>query len=973
MATSTSRLQRSRLSLALIAALSLPCGAAWAQDTATATPSSTDAEAAKAKKAKALGTVVVTGSRIQRASIEGPAPITVITREDIDREGYQTVGDMLQAINQNTTVNFTGDLATSGFTPNALVVNLRNLGPGYTLTLVNGRRPAQYPQPYNRDNNVVNVRAIPSSIVERVEVLTGGASAIYGSDAVAGVVNIVTRKNFDGNYIKGTIGTTADGGGNSKKFEYTGGASGDRWSALWSLQYGEDDPVFASQRDFLASSLAGPRGYIPGVTNPALSLIAIRASGANLNQNAYYPGAVACDAFGYTTVTTATRGKYCGSFDQVASRSISNANTFKSAYAYGTFDLTGNTQLFGSITVYQSNGESSSGTEFWGTSGDTFLRSASGGTRSTYFDPQFNANIQLQRVFNPFELGGPEAATTLYNEKTWDVLVGANGTVWDRWNWEVSAANSHYSYTADRPRLLAQSVHDYFLGPQQGFTVGGVPIYRLNLARWATPITPDIYQSFSTRAINTGTTSSSTFNFQVSGDLWQMPAGAVGVAAGVEAGRQKTDLLSDPRTSPLRPRDAGTIYNLTSSGQTHGKRDRYSAYAELRIPLLESVNLQLAGRYDKYDDISLVDDAITTNLGLEWRPAKRLLIRGSYATSFRAPDMQLIFAEGAASFSTILDEYSCRSGTGIGSPSPAVPRTFTQCNVSGDRTIYQAQTLIAGNPNLKEEEGKSFGAGFVWDIVDGMNVSVDYWRIQLKDAAAQLSSSKILQDEANCRLGVDRSGAAFPNALDSAYCQNILGLITRLPPEPGTINDLRLQRINSAYINTALTDISGIDTKFEYNWTMGGLGKFYLDIAHSLILTNRYKQFDSDPLIDYRDSPVISDQRSRAKASLSWATDNWRTTVTTTRYGSNGNLAAVEYTDPVTGAHEGLRLHPFFLWNLTVSRKFGEKLDATLGIINVANNQYRQDNSAISYPFFDYTIGADPLGRRYNLSVGYKF
>lgn len=142
-----------------------------------------------------LDRVSVVGSRIKRAEVEGPAPVTVITRADIDREGFQTVGDMLQSLTQQSTANFTGDLNVTGFTPNAQVVNLRGMGPGYTLTLVNGRRPAQYPQPYNRDNNVVNVKSIPSAIVERIEVLSGGASAIYGSDAVAGVVNVVTRKN----------------------------------------------------------------------------------------------------------------------------------------------------------------------------------------------------------------------------------------------------------------------------------------------------------------------------------------------------------------------------------------------------------------------------------------------------------------------------------------------------------------------------------------------------------------------------------------------------------------------------------------------------------------------------------------------------------------------------------------------------------------------------------------------------------
>jgi iron complex outermembrane recepter protein len=990
MARPSVRLHRSRLSLALIAALALPAGTALAQQSPAADPAADKASTTEAAAEKKLQKVTVVGSLIGRSKVEGAAPITVISRDDIDREGYQTVGDMLQAISQNTTSSFTGDVAVTGFTPNALVVNLRNLGPGYTLTLVNGRRPAQYPQPYNRDNNVVNVRAIPSSIIERVEVLTGGASALYGSDAVAGVVNIVTRTNYDGQYLRVTAGTTEEGGGDSERIEYTGGATGDRWNAVWALQYSQNDAVFASQREILSSALAGPRGYIPGTTNPALALVVLRSSNGNaqnpLNFNNYY-NAAACDAFGYTTVVSATRGRYCGSFDQVASRSISNAGKFHSVYGSGSFELTDDLQLFGSATYYSSDGKSSSGTEFWGTSGDPFMRSSNGAARATYFDPQFGATEQLQRIFNPSELGGPEAATTLYDEQTWDVNGGLRGTMWDgRFDWEASVSTSRYDYTADRPRLLAQATHDYFLIPcattslascsrtaTLGYT-GVVPIYQLDLNRWNAPITPDIYESFSTRAVNVGVTKSSSANFVVRGDLWELPAGTLGFAAGADWGRQQTDLESDPRTDPNRPRDAGTIYNLTSSGQTHGKRDRYAVFAEFRVPIFDTLTAQIAGRYDKYDDITEVDDAISYNLGLEYRPWSRLLLRTSYATSFRAPDMQLVFAEGAASFATVFDEYACRSGLGLGAPTPPVPRTAQVCsNTANDRTAYQAQTLIAGNPLLKEEEGKSFGAGFVWDVTKGMSVSVDYWRIKLQDAASQLSSAFILRTEADCRLGVDRDGNTVDS--NSALCQNILGLVTRNGPEPGTTNDLRLQRINSAYINTALTDVSGLDTTFKYNWQMGGLGHFYFDFQHALVINYRTRQFETDPMADRRDDERFNDQRSRVKTSLAWVTPsgNWRTTVTGTRLGTNGNNTGLEFVDAITGAHEGARLPPYFLWNMTIARKWTDKLDTQLTINNLANTQYREDKSFTAYPFFDSFIGSDLLGRRYYLSVGYKF
>ncbi|GGZ58835.1 membrane protein [Lysobacter xinjiangensis] len=972
-------LRRSRITAAVVAALALPVAtAAFAQQADTdATDTETTTTATSSNDKAALDRVTVVGSRIARNQIEGPAPVTVISREDIDREGFQTVGDMLQTLTQNTTASFTGDLAVTGFTPNAQVVNLRNLGPGYTLTLINGRRPAQYPQPYNRDNNVVNIRAIPSSIIERVEVLTGGASAIYGSDAVAGVVNIVTRKNFDGNFLRGTVGTTSDGGGDSVNLEYTGGRTGDRWSAVYALQYGENEPVFASQRDFLKDSRNGPKGA--EFTNPALSLIAIRQSGTGVGQNAYYPGQEACDRFGYTTRTTAARGQYCGSFDQSASRSIVNKGEFWSTYGYGTFDLTDNVQLFGSATYYSSKASATGGTEFWGTSGDQFLRTSSGGASSVYYDPQFGALIQLQRVINPFEIGGLEASTTNFDESTWDVMVGATGTFGEAFDWEASLATSRYDYTANRPRLLSKAVHDYFLGPQLTTATGapqfisGYPIYNLNLARWATPLTPEQYAGLSTRVINKGQTGSSTFNFNVAGDLFDLPAGSVGFAAVVEAARQEFDLISDPRTDQLRPRDSQTIYNLTSSGETHGKRDRYAAGVELRVPILSNLTAQLAGRYDKYDDITAVDDAITYNIGLEFRPFDKLLLRSSYATSFRAPDMQLVFAEGAASYSTILDEYSCRSGTGLGAPTPATPRTRAQCNVSGDRTLYQAQTRVAGNPLLKEEEGESFTGGFVWDIMERMDVSVDYWRIKLKDAATQLSSTYILQNEANCRLGTNPDGTPFGNSIDSAFCQNILSLVTRLPSNPGTALDNRVDGLNSAYINAALQDSSGIDATYRYRFDTENWGRFSLELGYSLSLTNKYKQFEGDELIEYRDSVLISDQRSRVRGTVSWSKGDWTTTVFGTRFGSNGNWAGADYVDTQTGAFSPRRLEPWMLYNLQVAKKFGPNLTASLTINNVLNEQYREDASYTGYPFFDYTIGADPQGRRMYFSVGYKF
>lgn len=965
------RRRRHALSQALALALAVPFSmTAFAQD------QSSDEDEGDSSEQE-MSTVNVVGSRIKRSQTEGPAPVVVISREDFEREGFKTVGDALQTIAQNTTASFTGDLAVNGFSPNAQVVNLRNLGPGYTLTLINGRRPAQYPQPYNRDNNVVNVRAIPSSIIESIEILSGGASAIYGSDAVAGVVNIVLRKDYDGHLLRGIIGTTDEGGGDSYGAEFSGGMSGDRWSVTYALQYGNDDPVFASDREFLSDLRNGPLG--PALTNPQLALINIRLSnpqpGSALNQNAYYPGQAVCDRFGYTTVTTAARGTYCGGFTQPAARSISNAQEFYSGYSYWTFDLTDDIEAFGSFTYYDQSSASSSGTEFWGTAGDQFLLTRTGARTSSYFDPQVGGLVQLQRIFNPFELGGPQAVTTNFDETTFEFTAGLRGTFGDAFDWEALAGHGEYDYTADRPRLLSQALHDYFLGPLIGFggalpnTTGNFPIYNLNRDRWNTPFTPEQYRSVSTRVVNEGTTTSSNFAFSVVGDVYELPAGPVGFAGILEFDRQTVDLRSDPRTNQLRPLDNQTIFNLTSSGRTEGDRNRYAIGAEFRIPIFEPLTGTLAARYDRYDDLTAVDGAATINAGLEWRPVESLLLRSTFATSFRAPDAQLVFAEGAASFSTILDDYVCRSGIGLGLTRG--PRTRTQCNVSGDPTIYSTQTVIAGNPLLEEEKGYSFTYGFVWDITDDLSWSVDYYRIKLKDAAVQLSAATLLDREASCRLGVRPDGQPYEFSLDSALCQNVISLITR-ESNPGTALDQRIVRINSAYINSALSDNSGIDSTLRYRYDTDRWGVFNVDMAYSLVLTDKFKESDLDALVDFRDNPANLNQRSRVRGSVSWRLGDWTTTVFGTRYGSNGSAAQASGTN-AAGQPFGRRLSPYMLYNLSVQKRFGENIDATFAVINVTDNQYRFDHSQTGYPFFNNFIGADPLGRRYNLSVRYRF
>lgn len=204
-------------------------------------------------------------------------------------------------------------------------------------------------------------------------------------------------------------------------------------------------------------------------------------------------------------------------------------------------------------------------------------------------------------------------------------------------------------------------------------------------------------------------------------------------------------------------------------------------------------------------------------------------------------------------------------------------------------------------------------------------------------------------------------------------CANVQSLITRVNL-PGSPDDGRIQLINNAYINTALQDTSGIDASYKYALDTDRWGRFNVDLGYSLTLTNKYKQTADDELIDYRDLPpeFFYSERSRARGSLTWTKGDWASTVFGTRYGSAFSQAEADGVN-AAGAFYPRRLAPYFLWNLSVGKKFGENVLATFQVVNVFDNQYRKDNSRTAYPFFDPYIGADPLGRRFYVSLQYKF
>ena len=942
--TSLSRTARHPLALALAAAMLLPAPAVLAQ-------SDDDDDTQTSQEERELDKVVVTGSRIKRAEIEGPAPVTVISRAQLEKEGFVTVFDALDTLVQNNMgVNQNELNSAGGFTPNGSPVNLRGLGPGRTLLLINGRRAADYPFPYNGQSNFQNFGSIPSAAVERIEILTGGASAIYGSDAVAGVVNVVLKTDYEGDTAKLRVGTTTTGGGDFADLQWVGGRAGDNWSVLYAFERLQDEPVFAFQRDFMDSRLDNP--FPPAVGNQPVSTLRINrpASGAAAAGTYYAPPPGTCEQFGgeYVPFTfrsqvaatgqIITLGEACGYATDVGYQSIANGNQDTSAYLFGTFDFDNGMQFWASLQGYDSKSRLTGGVEFIG---GPHIDGT--GTVGTFFatNPSINANVNIQRVFTPQEVGGIEATYQRFHEKSLDVAVGLRGVFADRFDWDLTLGRADYEADRTRPRFDGSAVTDFFFGPRLNTT--GTPRYLINLDRFYRPITPEEYRAMSSILRYEADSHVDQGSFVVSGDLFDMPAGPLGFAAVLDYTSQGYTLRSPPDILPTNR----LAYNLTGTNGG-GDRDRYAFGTEFSVPLLESLTWTLAGRYDKYDDITEVDDAITWASGLEWRPLDTLLVRGNYSTSFKAPDMHFVFNEGSGSFSNALDYFRCLSTGGTPGASSCAGTTYT----------YSIFATSRGEPTLEEEEGTSWSAGLVWDFLDNMSISVDYYDIELEGAVTTLSSAFILEAEGGCRTGLTRTRQPYPFAPESGFCQEIISRVTRTAA-PGEPTD-RVTEIRSGPVNQSFLHVTGVDAAFDYTMDTDRYGDFRWNLAWSHTIKSERQPFATDPIQrDWRDDFTNFDFRSRIRGSVTWAKDDWTANLFATRYGSLPNW------------QETGRIGPYILWNANLGKQITENVKLSVFVNNIFNNFHPRDEGFNSYPYFWRAYS--PIGREVSAQVDVSF
>lgn len=914
--------------------------------------------------------VIVTGSRLKRTDVEGPAPITVITSEDIEANGFTTAFEALKSL---TIVNGGNQGAQDAgtFTQGADSINLRAIGPGRTLTLINGRRVADYPLPFNGQSNIVNVANVPAVMIERIEILPSGASAIYGSDAMAGVVNIILKDEVDGTHFSVRAGDTYDGGGESYRLEFVDGIETENLNLVYGVEYFKRTPIFARKRDYIDSVNDNPDviNGIAAAVNSRSFLILDPFDGNGDGFTYIDPGAATCDPLSNLvggTIEYSLRpgvGRYCGTGHNAGYATIRNAKENVTAYLNMSYQLNSSHELYSTFVYNDTKTDFDTGVNFW--QGD------SGGDGNTFGADYFlnqagpdafgiGGQVELwQRIFTPEEVSDNG---NHFKEEAFDFTLGARGEFFGGFDYDVTFTLSQYDTKRERRLILQQEADDFFFGEVVGqsvdFGFGVWNIFDAPHSNMYRQLTHAQFESISSVDTTNADSQNMTFSAVFTNEeIFEMPAGYAGLAVVVEAASQEYDVTLDPRLL------SGTFFGFTGSGGG-GERDRTAIGFELQLPIIEDLSINLASRFDNYDDETNVDGAATYNVGIEYRPFDNLLLRGTFATNFRAPDMHYVYADPNGFFTSVNDEYLCRRDDLANVTTSSGTSNFTNCTlnvgVGGGPGIdgrIGIEGAREGSLFLEEEEGESTTIGFVYNIMDEMSLSIDYYQITIENGVRDLSLAGLVTLEANCRLGQNFAGTETFD-INSPRCQNAIASITRNPVSVSPFSEI-IDIVTTGPINAALREVTGYDLSFNYSLITESMGGFNFDLNYNITDKDESQQSPGDDVLDRRSSLQVFDLRSSTTLSTSWVYEDFGMTWFARRTGSLPNWAE-------TGRCCERTLH-----NLSATYQVTDGLRVGVFINNVLDENPQVDSTFNSYPYYDTGL-SDAYGREYSLQFDYK-
>lgn len=881
-----------------------------------------------------LETVQVTGSRIPRAQVEGPAPITVITAETIRAGGFTSVPDVLQSLTQNGGETQSQQSAGGAdFSPGAQQVDLRGLGPNHTLVLVNGRRIADFPMPFGGRSNFTDISSIPLGMIDRIEVLTGSASAIYGSDAISGVVNFILKKEADGITLDYRFGQTERGDAESFRLNASGGLSRGAFSAVFGAEYRNQQPLWGFQRAQQDSSYDAPNPERYGYP-PRNFLI------TDWWDDYIDPGEDTCNALSHLnegTMHYAERrnyGNYCGSDRAVAYRTMISEREGINTYASLNYDFAGGLRWFADVQAGRHEVSLFRAPRSWA------LMTADG-TEWDYFYNRSTEQLEYwQRQFTLEEMGGLRNGMVNTVQKTFSITTGLAGRLGEAWDYEAALGHSQYRAEISWPQIVAARANELFLGPQLGVDEDGYPIFDAPYSRMYTPLTRAEYDSIFARTTYHPESDTQTASFTLTNaELFQLPGGAAGFAATAELGHQSYDLKPDPLATQY-------YYYSWKDSDGAGSRNRWALAGELRMPLHDTLNLSVAGRFDQYRFAGRDPNKFTWSAGLEWRPIDSLLVRGSYGTAFRAPDLHYVFTGPGNDETSVTDFYRCDT-------EEPDAESYDDCSW-GNEGIIRSRV---GNRDLEPETSDSWTAGLVWSPTANWDVSLDWFSIDMRNQVQDLRANEVMRWERDCRLGLN---GADP---DSATCVDMLARITRTVD--GSIYGVHVNPINIARERT-----QGVDAASNLRFDTP-VGLFRLNAGYTWVDRHDIQEYPDEAVVDqFAVNSGYDIPRTKASLLVGWERNAWSASVQGRRLGSLPN--GWSYDEVWEEGDPGPWIEATYRYTANVGYRFSDHSRLSLSVVNLTDEMPPDDPTYTSYPYYDISW-FDTEGRSFYLQFTHKF
>ncbi len=743
----------------------------------SAIAASVPALAQESSGGETIDVVVVTGSRLRRTQEETATPVEIITRDLIERSGKQNIAEVLRSVGADNQGSIPTAF-TNGFAAGAAGVSLRGLGVNSTLVLVNGRRMATYGLADDGSRTFVDLNTIPFEAVERVEVLKGGASAIYGSDAVGGVINVILRDEYQGFGLAGDLGSSyADDGENyrlSTSFGF-GDLAEDRYNVYATVEAQRTERIKQRDRPWLGGDDLTGRGFFDNrrgayafgwgdfadsstpwlVPNPAYSSVTPYG-------NVRVPGGTRQDRINLLPCNEVNPGNGVCLFDMIDYYEVQPRQDRLNVFTRGTIQFNEGLQGYAELGWFHTK---------------TFTIGTPGSVNDTGV---FNPADPLNPVAAPHQTilpaGHPDnpigedatlsLLTTMLGGRNADInsdvaraIFGLKGDINDVWSFDVAGGYIRSDLYREQTGYVRWPVLQDALFSGQ-FRVDG----RLNSPELLAAISPTLRD----HAVN----EVSLIDASVSGELFQLPAGALTVAAGAEWRNEKSD------TPPVPFTDTSEIVGLGYSAFT-ANRDVYAAYVEAGIPIVDSLNLDLAYRYDHYSDYG---HSTTPQATIKWNPVRQLAFRGSYSEAFRAPGP-------------------------------------TESGNSSSLGFTNIAIITIGDPSVKPETAKSYGAGIVFEPLQGTNLSIDYFRIDRENEITQADQATIVAGLPTTGAPLSRIPGAQPNSFLYYDDQG------------------QLATISGPYANLAETSTDGVDFDLRQRVELSDFGTLEFRLLWTYLLS----------------------------------------------------------------------------------------------------------------------------------------